>query len=158
MQIIPHTDLFAYPGDCRIITVNTVGAMGAGIAKDWRNRYWKEYHAYKRQCRGGFFHLGVPQLVTTEDDLHWLLFPTKQDWRNFSRYEWIHAGLGYIIDNIGEPDYIDPNWKLIFPPLGCGHGCLEFHNIIRYMDAFDSHVPNDVTLIAPQGYQLLPDR
>lgn len=152
MLTIPATDLFSYPGDCRIITTNTVGAMGAGIAKIFRDRYREQYLTYQKQCRGGYFHLGVPQLVTTEDGLKWLLFPTKADWRNSSRYEWIHTGLGYIVDNIGEPDFIQPEWKLVFPPLGCGHGHLDFHKVKQYMEVFDNHVPNEVILIAPPGY------
>jgi hypothetical protein len=152
MKLIPHTDLFTYPGDVRVITVNTVGAMGTGIAETFRDRYMKVYWEYKKQCRGGYFHIGVPQFVVTEDGLKWLLFPTKMNWRNPSQYEWIHAGLQYLIDNIGEPDYIQHDWSLVFPPLGCGHGWLNFDNIKRLMQMFDDHIPNDVTLIAPKGY------
>lgn len=152
MKIIPHTDLFNYPGDVRVITVNTVGAMGAGIAETFRDTYPAEYWRYKKQCHGGYFHLGVPQLVTTPDNKRWLLFPTKQNWRNPARYEWIHAGLQYVIDNIGEPDYIQHDETIIIPPLGCGHGGLNFNNIKVLLAKFDDHIPNRITVIAPPYY------
>lgn len=154
MREIPDTDLFHCPGDCRFITVNTVGAMGAGIAKVFRDSYPNAYWAYKARCRKGYFHLGVPELITTEDQLKWVLFPTKQNWQDPSRYEWLHWGLQYIIDNIGEPDYIEPHWQLVIPPLGCGHGQLDYTNVRRLLQMFDDHIPNPITVIQPRGYQL----
>lgn len=154
MKLIPATDLFVVPGDCRVITTNTHGAMGAGIAKDFRDRYPSEYYAYKRRCHAGYHHLGAPEMCNTPDGLRWLLFPTKDHWRDPSQYHWLHEGLQYLIDNIGEPEYVEPHWHLVFPPLGCGHGRLDFRNVLRLLERFDGHIPNPMTVIAPPGYPL----
>lgn len=152
MQTLKHCDLFETPGDVRVITVNCVGAMGLGIAETFRDRYKKQYWEYKRRCKGGYVHLGVPELVVTDDGLRWLLFPTKYNWRNGSEYHWIQWGLQYLVDNIGEPDYVQHDEKIVFPPLGCGHGGLDFRHIARLMHMFDGHVPNEIILIEPQGF------
>lgn len=152
MELIPHCDLFSYPGDCRIITVNTVGVMGAGIAKTFRDTYPDVYWQYKKVCKEGYFHMGVPELVTTEDGLRWLLFPTKAHWRDPSEYRYLEQGLGYLIQNIGEPGYVEPDWHLIFPPLGCGHGRLDFNIVKQILASFDGHIPNPITIIAPPSF------
>lgn len=154
MITLPSCDLFDVPGDCHVITVNCVGAMGRGVAEVFRDRYMKQYWEYKNRCRKKQVWLGVPYLVTTDDGRQWLFFPTKDHWRGNSQYEWIHRGLQYLVDNIGEPDYIQHDWHLVFPPLGCGNGHLDFQHIARLMDMFDGHVPNDITLIAPQEYEI----
>lgn len=154
MQLLPHCDLFETPGDCRVITVNCLGAMGLGIAETFRDRYKKQYWEYKRRCKQGQVWLGVPELIQTDDGLRWLLFPTKHNWRESSQYSWIQWGLQYLIENIGEPDYVQHDWTLVFPPLGCGHGNLDFQHIARLMNMFDGHVPNDIILIAPQEYEI----
>lgn len=154
MQLLAHCDLFETPGDVRVITVNCKGAMGLGIAQVFRDRYKKQYWEYKRRCHGGFVHLGVPELIQTDDGLKWLLFPTKYDWRDSSQYHWIHWGLQFIIENIGEPDFVQPDDLIVFPPLGCGHGQLDFRHIHRLMDMFDGHVPNPIVLIAPQDFDI----
>ena len=152
MKLIPYTNLFDYPGDCGVITTNTVGAMGAGIALEFKKRYPKAYYQYHRECRAGYHHVGFPQLIQTEDGRQWLLFPTKDNWRDPSRYEWLKQGLGYLIENIGEPGYVQHDWTLVFPALGCSNGQLEFTHVKAMMEVFDNHVPNEVILIAPPGY------
>lgn len=76
-------------------TVNTVGVMGKGIALMFKERYPENYRAYAAACRAGEVQTGR-MFVTATNELsgpRWIInFPTKENWRNPSRPEWIVEG------------------------------------------------------------------
>ena len=62
--------------------------MGKGIAKDFKNLYPDMFTSYQKYCESGDFSVGKLQLYKTKN--HWILnFPTKKDWRNPSKIEYI---------------------------------------------------------------------
>ena len=127
MAIIKHTTGDIFKSKCiPIVTVNCVGAMGAGIAKTCRLKYPKTYQHYKRKCLAGEYQPGQPVLTNVERPL--LLFPTKKDWRNPSKYAWIKDGLERIANNADRVE------SLAIPPLGCGHGGLNWHKVLPMIE------------------------
>ena len=127
MGIIKHTtgDIFKSK-HIPIVTVNCVGVMGAGIAKTCKMLYPRTYKQYRRKCLAGEYHPGQPILTNIERPL--LLFPTKDHWRNPSQYRWIEEGLKRIAKNANKFD------SLAIPPLGCGHGGLNWHKVLPMIE------------------------
>ncbi len=110
--------------DSQVITnpVNCVGVMGAGLALEFKNRYPKMFRDYVKLCERKEVKPGVPYLWTNGDVMI-LNFPTKDNWRNASRVEWIESGILWIRDN-----YRILNIRtLAIPAVGCGLGGLDWY-------------------------------
>ena len=73
-------DLFQSPARVLVNTVNTVGVMGKGIAKDFKRIYPDMFREYQRICERNSFDIGDLWLYKTTNK--WVLnFPTKRHWR-----------------------------------------------------------------------------
>ena len=59
---------------------------------------------------------------TPNSERRFLLFATKQDWRNPSKLEYLHSGLQWLVENAAKSG-ID---SLAMPALGCGLGGLRW--------------------------------
>ncbi len=119
-------DLFASEATVLVNTVNTVGVMGKGIAKDFRRRYPHMFKEYRALCKQGRFDVG--QLLLYKTPHKWILnFPTKRHWRNKSKIEYIEAGLKKFV-SIYEAEGIE---SIAFPMLGCGNGQLDWESEIK---------------------------
>lgn len=85
-------DLFTSPAQVLVNTVNTVGVMGKGIAKEFKDIYPDMFRACRRLCERDELIVGKIFLHRTPHK--WVLnFPTKRHWRQRSRVEDIEAGL-----------------------------------------------------------------
>ncbi|HEX4157057.1 MAG TPA: macro domain-containing protein [Rhizomicrobium sp.] len=106
-------------------TVNTVGVMGKGIALMFKETFPENFRLYSEACKRGEVvvgrmfvternRLGGPRLIIN--------FPTKENWRNPSKIEWIEEGLldlkRVIADRLIR--------SIAIPPLGSGQGGLEW--------------------------------
>jgi O-acetyl-ADP-ribose deacetylase (regulator of RNase III) len=105
-------------------TVNCVGVMGKGIAKEFKQRDPAMFQAYKKICDDKLLEPG--KLWLWQGARGWVLnFPTKIHWRNPSKIEWIEAGLRKFVAT-----YSDRGIREIsFPRLGCGNGGLEWDDV-----------------------------
>lgn len=115
-------------------TVNTVGVMGKGIALAFKETYPENFAEYEAACRAHLLRTGH-MLVTENRSLHgprWIIhFPTKQHWRQPSRFEWITAGLTDLRQVI-----LDRHIRSIaIPPLGCGNGGLDWRQVKPAVEA-----------------------
>jgi len=73
-------NLFESPAKVLVNTVNTVGVMGKGIAKTFKEIYPDMFKEYQGFCEKGQFKIGQLWLYTTKHK--WILnFPTKKQWR-----------------------------------------------------------------------------
>jgi O-acetyl-ADP-ribose deacetylase (regulator of RNase III) len=117
-------DLFEYPADVRVNTVNCVGIMGAGVALAAKKLYPKMFLAYKKACHEGEVQPG--RLNIWKRDSEWIVnFPTKRHWRDKSRYEDIEAGLVALRNYLKSYGRI----RVALPALGCGHGGLDWQRV-----------------------------
>jgi len=92
MITIKDSDYWGTKASALVVTVNTVGVMGKGIALEFRELFPKMYYEYKKlRCRGAIAtgHMWV----YIENNPLIICFPTKQYWRNPSKIEWIDEGL-----------------------------------------------------------------
>jgi O-acetyl-ADP-ribose deacetylase (regulator of RNase III) len=110
-------------------TVNTVGVMGKGIALMFKEAFPDNRRQYEAACKRGEVRVGR-MFVTERPGLigpRWIInFPTKENWRNPSREEWIQEGLADLRRVIEEKGIR----SIALPPLGCGNGGLEW-SVIR---------------------------
>lgn len=128
-------------------TVNCVGVMGKGIALDFKQRFPDMFKDYVERCTRGEMKLGRPYLYKTLV-LPWILnFPTKDHWRSVTNLQDIINGLEYLLKHYKE-------WgitSLAVPPLGCGHGQLEWRIVGTTLHKYLSKMDIDVELYAPYG-------
>lgn len=119
-------DLFTSPASVLVNTVNTVGVMGKGIAKDFKAYFPAMFTEYQRLCEAGELTIGSLYLYRT---LHKsvLNFPTKRHWRQKSRLDDVEAGLRTFVDSYAEFGITD----IAFPQLGCGNGELDWETQVQ---------------------------
>ena len=110
-------------------TVNCVGAMGKGIALQFKKSYKPMYEDYRRRCQREEVKPGVPYLYRVNRNRMVINFPTKNHWRNKSELRWIETGLDLLVEQVKE-------WgvtSLAVPALGCGNGGLEWRVVRALM-------------------------
>lgn len=118
--------LFEAPAKVLVNTVNTVGAMGKGIAQEFKRIYPEMFKRYQRFCETG--QLTVGKLFLYRTDHKWVLnFPTKEHWRNPSRLEYIETGLQKFCDRHVSLGIT----SIAFPALGCGNGELDYETQVK---------------------------
>jgi O-acetyl-ADP-ribose deacetylase (regulator of RNase III) len=119
-------NLFESPAQTLVNTVNTVGAMGKGIAAIFKELYPEMYRRYRRLCQEGKLDVGMLYIYRTPNKII-VNLPTKKHWRQRSRVEYIEAGLQKFVEH-----YTDYGISSVsFPQLGCGHGELDWESQVQ---------------------------
>jgi len=136
-------DMFFSKLQTLTISVNCVGVMGKGLASRAKYQFPRVYVQYQDLCKAKKLRMGTPVLYKQEQsrDLEladepatmsngltetwFLLFPTKDDWRNKADIEGIRKGLEWLRAN-----YKNEGVKsLAMPALGCGLGWLDWSTV-----------------------------
>jgi O-acetyl-ADP-ribose deacetylase (regulator of RNase III) len=140
-------DLFASGAQTLVNTVNTVGIMGKGIARGFRERFPRMFQDYAARCSRGEVKLGEPYLYRQLVGPWILNFPTKGHWRAVSKLSDIVTGLEYLVDYYKE-------WgitSIAVPPLGCGNGQLDWNVVGPTLYRYLTELEIPVELYAPLG-------
>jgi len=131
MLIYRRTSLLESTAQTLVNTVNCVGVMGKGIAKEFKEREPEMFAAYKRICDRKLLEPG--KLWLWRGTTSWVLnFPTKKHWRYPSKLPWIEAGLkkfAATYEGLGIQE-------ISFPRLGCGNGGLDWEDVRPLMEKF----------------------
>ena len=139
-----HFNVFDTRINVSVVTVNLRAIMGAGIAKDCKNRYPEVYEAYAKDCFNDIIGIGNCTEYTARDGRKIICFPTKTTWKRPSKYEYIHRGLKDLYSIL-----LGTNPQLVVgvPPLGCGLGGLDY-KVVKEMiiKALDS-LPNEIWIV-----------
>ena len=145
-------DIFKSPAQVLVNTVNTVGVMGKGIALEFKKRYPDMFQAYRDICDRRKLKTGSLMLYYEPD--HWvLLFPTKENWRNPSRMEYIEAGLAKFCRTYAEKGIT----SVAFPKLGCGNGELNWSEVQPVMEKYLKDLPIDIYIYLGTGPDPIPE-
>ena len=125
-----------------IIPVNCVGVMGAGLAKQFADKYPEMIPTYKDCCDTKQLSIGHCVL---EDSIYgkFIFFPTKDDWKNDSKYEYIESGM----DSICRCLDVFTDLKIAFPPIGCGLGGLDTGMVLSIIYEKTKEYKNDLFLV-----------
>lgn len=129
MLIYRRTSILESTAQTLVNTVNCVGVMGKGLAKEFKERDPQMFKTYKRICDEKLLSPG--KLWLWKSAAQWVLnFPTKDHWRNPSRIEWIEAGLEKFANGYAELGIRE----ISFPRLGCGNGGLNWMDVKPIME------------------------
>ncbi len=148
-------NLFETPAQTLVNTVNTVGAMGKGIAKEFKRLFPEMFVEYQKHCESKDLRVGSLWLYQTRNK--WVLnFPTKTHWRQPSNMEYLEAGLKTFAARYNEMRIT----SVAFPRLGCGNGELDWLGVRPLMDRYLRRLPIDIYVyeknipIAPEHQNL----
>ncbi len=145
-------DIFESPAQVIVNTVNTVGVMGKGLALSFKKRYPDMFESYKKVCEK--HQLAVGKLMLYKEADHWiLLFPTKENWRNPSKLEYIEKGLMKFVNTYAEKHIT----SIAFPNLGCGNGELDWNSVRPLMEKYLKLLPIDVYIYLGVNNDNLPE-
>ena len=143
-------NLFESPARVLVNAVNTMGVMGRGVAKQFRDIYPEMYASYRRACARKDLSIGGLMLHRTPHKSI-LNFPTKQHWLYPSKLEYIEAGLQTFV-TCHERYALT---SVAFPQLGCGTGGLDWESEVRpLMEHYLAALPVDAFVYIHDG----PDR
>ena len=137
-------NLFESPAQTLVNTVNTVGAMGKGIALQFKQYFPAMFAEYHHLCLEGKLEIGTLHIYQAPRKKI-LNFPTKQDWRRTSKMEYIEAGLETFVRIYREAGI----HSVAFPPLGCGNGELSYTDVRPLMERYLRPLPIPVYLYPP---------
>ncbi|MFA5292510.1 MAG: DarT ssDNA thymidine ADP-ribosyltransferase family protein [Phycisphaerae bacterium] len=136
-------DMFYSEMQTLTISVNCIGVMGKGLASRAKYQFPDIYVRYEDLCKKKILQMGRPYLIKREasrdreladepeamSDLNrqtwFLLFPTKDDWRNPADIKGIEKGLEWVCNNYQEEGIK----SLALPALGCGLGWLNWNTV-----------------------------
>ena len=127
---ITYVDYNLFDSDAQVLvnTVNTVGVMGKGIAKEFKKRYPEMFEKYEKMCKAGKFKTGdlLPYKIPDSDRLV-LNFPTKRHWRARSKLEYIESGLKKFAQTYDQKGIN----SISFPMLGSSNGGLDWETQVK---------------------------
>lgn len=121
-------DIFQEDVEAVVNTVNTVGAMGKGLALAFKNKFPENNKHYADACRNNHVVTGkmfVVSLINRGKLRYIVNFPTKQHWRNPSQIEWIADGLKDLRQFILSSGIS----SIAIPALGVGLGGLQWSSV-----------------------------
>lgn len=111
---ITNQSIFDTPADAFCNSINVVGAMGAGIALEFKKRYPKMFEDYKLQCKRKMIKPGDCYVYWDDENQIYLLgLAVKSDWRYWSTLDWIESSLKSLKLVILENDIKSINLPLL---------------------------------------------
>ena len=144
-------NFFDYNADIMINTVNCVGVMGAGVALQFKKQYPDMNTEYVKLCRKGLIQPGKPHvwsnagLFSDEKQITIINFPTKNDWKKPSEYEYIELGLKWLKEYLSDK----PTSTITIPALGCGHGGLDWETVKKLIIKYLSDIETRILVFEP---------
>ncbi|WDT86988.1 macro domain-containing protein [Alteromonas sp. 009811495] len=144
-------DFFDFDADIRINTVNCVGVMGAGVALAFKKKYPEMFKEYARECKEKEIAPGKPTVWKEGDmfskGIEIINFPTKNHWRNPSKYEYIEDGLIWLSNYLKNKEGL----TITLPALGCGHGGLDWGEVKRLILKYLKKTSNNILVFEPEA-------
>lgn len=139
MIVYKRGDLLADSAEALVNAVNTVGVMGAGIARQFKKQFPEMFTEYERACQADEVTLGKMHVVKVKvdgDHKYIINFPTLAHWSDKSELQHIEAGLEDLLRIVQEKNIR----SIAIPPLGCGVGGLEWEDVRGLIEAAFSDV------------------
>ena len=142
-------DIFESECETLVNAVNTVGVMGAGLAKQFKLKYPQMFKEYKSLCDSHQFYIGDGFYYQENEKKSVLNIPTKKHWKDPSKLEYIEQGLDWFVSH----------YKLLgissvaFPALGCGLGGLYWKEVGPLMFEKLDPLPIKVEIYLPYCLQ-----
>ena len=141
-------DLLAARVDALVNAVNAVGVMGKGLALQFKKAFPDNFRAYADACASGQLVMGRVFVFERQSAPRFIInFPTKADWRQPSRLEYLSAGLADLAATVSRLGIS----SLAMPALGCGLGGLHWSDVRPLIErTFGRDSPVRVLLFEPR--------
>ena len=165
-------DMFFSKMQTFTISVNTVGIMGKGLASRAKYQFPDVYVHYQDFCRQKKLRMGTPFLYkreenfervlsedtrsfVTENGSRWfLLFPTKNHWKEDSPVDGIEKGLQWLLSNYKDLKIA----SIALPSLGCGLGGLDWKDVGPLMCKYLAQMDIKSCIYLPIEKQIPPEQ
>ncbi len=137
--------------DALIVPVNTVGVMGAGLAKVFARQWPELAREYTIKCVQGYLGVGtlffwaIP--AAKGPPRYVVCVPTKRNWRDPSRIEYVETGLRLFAELYDAFEIASAS----FPQLGCGLGGLAWNQVKPRMEQYLAGLPIPVRVHRVKG-------
>lgn len=127
------SNIFNLDVEAIVNPVNTVGVMGAGLAKVFRYSLPLNYKRYNAYCTAGSLKAGELYITEKEGKYKYIInAATKAHYRNPSKLEWVEQNLKEI-----RKFLLKGKVKTIaIPALGTGLGGLQFSDIRPFIEKY----------------------
>lgn len=162
-------DMFFSTMQTLTISVNCVGVMGKGLASTAKYRFPDMYVKYEDLCKNKSLQMGRPYVYKRESSVSndladesfylegesssqtwFLLFPTKNHWKNKADINGIEEGLRWLLGNYKKCGIE----SLAMPALGCGLGQLEWREIGPLMCKYLAEMNIPVAIYLPADREI----
>ena len=117
--------LFDSDAETLVNPVNCRGTMGKGLALQFARRYPAVEETYKRDCAQGLVEPGKTRLYRTDTPVTVANLPTKDDWRQRSRIQWVRSGLSSLAEAMAKERLT----SVAVPAVGAGLGGLSWKEV-----------------------------
>jgi O-acetyl-ADP-ribose deacetylase (regulator of RNase III) len=148
---IMHGNLLEADVEALVNTVNTEGVMGKGIALQFRRAFPAMFDAYFADAKAGRVQLGHVHVYDRgglAPGPRWIInFPTKGHWRARSRLDDIKKGLQDLVLTVRRLGIK----SIALPPLGCGHGGLQWAEVRPVIEQAFEQLPGVRALLFAPG-------
>ena len=121
-------------------TVNTQGIMGKGVALQFKNAFPEMFKVYQKACKDGEIQIGRVHTYETKKLIgprFIINFPTKKNWRESSKIEYIQSGLKSLVEEVRKRQIR----SIALPPLGCGMGGLAWAVVFPLIKEVFAQIP-----------------
>ena len=147
IQFIERGDIFnikdvnSYAHGC-----NCAGAMGKGIALQFKNKYPKMYSEYRAMCKDGLFNPG-DVFDYNYGNGHIYNLGTQVSWKTKARLEYNENSVGRMLE-LAASDNVT---KIALPAIGAGLGGLNWNDVKEILNRVSVNYP-DIELYVVEAY------
>ena len=148
---IEKGDIFNIPGVTSYAHgCNCAGAMGKGIALQFKDKFPEMYAEYKAMCTAGAYNPGdVFDYCYGEGHIYNL--GTQTTWRTKARLEYIEEAVTKMLE-LASQENVD---KIALPAIGAGLGGLRWDDVKIVLDRASAKFP-DIDMYVVETYQEAP--
>jgi len=150
MITFSKNNIFNIDVEALVNPVNCVGVMGKGLALEFKNRYSDNFEYYKEAYKNNRLRVGKCLVFETAyftNPKYIINFPTKHNWKDNSRYEYIRDGL-VDLEKIIKSYEIK---SIAIPALGCGLGNLNWVDVEKlFLQQLSGLESTEIIIIKPK--------
>jgi len=149
LRVVTRGSIFDSSCEYLTNTINTVGAMGAGLALEFRLRVPEMFLLYKEKCANGEIAIGKYWIYDRPNRIgkKILNFPVKKGFNRPSSWEYIIKGLRYFVENYRK----DNITSIAMPTLGSRLGKLDDEGVLIMMQEDLQNLP--ITIEIYRNYE-----
>lgn len=149
LRVVTRGSIFDSSCEYLTNTINTVGAMGAGLALEFRLRVPEMYQLYKEKCTSGEIKTGKYWIYNRPNRIGKMIlnFPVKKGFNHPSKWEYIIEGLRYFVKNYRK----DNITSIAMPTLGSRLGKLDDEGVLIVMQEDLQNLPITIEIYRKYG-------